>query len=144
MQAMSASDAQRRMSESNTKSPTAAPILAAGVLSASQSEPEPHADVPNYPATPPASSATDSPKPSFDAHPSGLPLGASTWTVQQVGDFLRWLELGQYAEAFVENEIDGELLMDLDKDELKELTVTALGHRKKLLKALDNLKASTA
>jgi hypothetical protein len=80
----------------------------------------------------------------FETHPSGLPPVATTWTVQQVGDFLHWLELGQYAAAFVENEIDGELLVDLDKEELKELTVTALGHRKKLLKALDNLKGSSA
>ncbi len=50
----------------------------------------------------------------------------------------RWLEglgLDKYAETFVENDIDLEVLPDLSDDELRELGVT-LGHRKKLLKAL--------
>eukprot|EP00045_Choanoeca_perplexa_P013808 m.158209 g.158209 ORF g.158209 m.158209 type:complete len:1337 (+) comp16462_c0_seq1:28-4038(+) len=151
MQAMSASDAQRRMSESSTN-PLTSPTAATAVTTAGNVVPRLPAavqatDISDYPASPPASSATDSPKPSivaFETHPSGLPLAPTTWSVEQVGDFLRWLELGQYAEAFGENEIDGEQLVDLDKEELKELTVTALGHRKKLLKALDNLKSSLA
>ena len=49
--------------------------------------------------------------------------------------WLEGLDLGQYSEAFVKNEIDLEVLPDLDEDDLKELGVS-LGHRKKLLKVI--------
>lgn len=49
--------------------------------------------------------------------------------------WLEGIELGQYSEAFVKNEIDLEILPELDEDDLKELGVS-LGHRKKLLKVI--------
>jgi hypothetical protein len=54
-------------------------------------------------------------------------------------DVRGWLAehgLEQYAEAFTENAIDGESLRTLSDDDLKELGVKALGHRKKLLAAM--------
>ena len=54
-------------------------------------------------------------------------------------DVRGWLAehgLEQYAEAFTENAIDGESLRTLSDDDLKELGVKALGHRKKLLAAI--------
>ena len=63
-----------------------------------------------------------------------------------------WLDglgLGQYAEAFAQNDIDAETLRELTGDDLKELGVTSLGHRKKLLGATaglsyaDNMAAET-
>ena len=54
-------------------------------------------------------------------------------------DVARWLAeqgLEQYAEAFAENAIDGEVLRTLSEDDLKVLGVKALGHRKKLLAAI--------
>jgi hypothetical protein len=54
-------------------------------------------------------------------------------------DVARWLAeqgLEQYAEAFAENAIDEEVLRTLSEDDLKELGVKALGHRKKLLAAI--------
>ena len=50
-----------------------------------------------------------------------------------VGDWLRSLGLGQYESAFRENEIDGDVLPTLTAEDLKELGVVALGHRRKLL-----------
>ena len=55
----------------------------------------------------------------------------------------RWLEelsLGEYAEAFETNAIDNEVLKDLDDDDLKAIGVAALGHRKKLLKAIQDFR----
>ena len=49
------------------------------------------------------------------------------------------LGLDQYAEAFAENEIDGETLPALTGDDLKEIGVGPLGHRKKLLAAITEL-----
>ena len=57
----------------------------------------------------------------------------------------RWLEdlgLAQYAEQFRSNEIDAELLPRLSSDDLKEIGVAALGHRKKLLEAIRALAAA--
>ncbi len=53
--------------------------------------------------------------------------------------WLNDLGLGQYAQAFGANDIDGETLASLDGDDLKELGVTSLGHRKKLLAAIEHL-----
>ena len=50
-----------------------------------------------------------------------------------VGDWLRSLGLGQYEDAFRENEIDGEILPTLTSEDLKELGVAILGHRRKML-----------
>ena len=50
-----------------------------------------------------------------------------------------WLEslgLGQYASAFDSNEIDAETLPKLTAEDLKEIGVAALAHRKKILEAI--------
>ena len=46
---------------------------------------------------------------------------------------LEALGLGQYADTFAENDITLEMFAELTDKDLKELGVTALGHRKKLL-----------
>jgi class 3 adenylate cyclase/tetratricopeptide (TPR) repeat protein len=51
------------------------------------------------------------------------------------------LGLPQYAKAFAENAIDAETAAQLTADDLKELGVTLLGHRRKLLTAIANLRA---
>ncbi len=48
-------------------------------------------------------------------------------------DIARWLDglgLGEYAEAFRQNDIDAEALVQLTSSDLKELGVASLGHRK--------------
>jgi class 3 adenylate cyclase len=53
-----------------------------------------------------------------------------------------WLEghnLGQYAEVFASNDIDAEVLRTLTADDLKEIGVASLGHRKRLLAAIAGL-----
>ena len=54
--------------------------------------------------------------------------------MQQIADWLRKLGLGQYAPRFVENEITLSILPDLTDADLKELGVSALGHRRQLLR----------
>ena len=56
-----------------------------------------------------------------------------------VEGWLNNLGLAQYAEAFAENDIDAEALATLTADDLKELGVASLGHRKKLLAAIVDL-----
>jgi class 3 adenylate cyclase/tetratricopeptide (TPR) repeat protein len=60
-------------------------------------------------------------------------------------DIKQWLEglsLGRYAQSFAENGIDFDALPDLTDQDLEEIGVTMLGHRRKLLRAITNLKAS--
>jgi hypothetical protein len=56
--------------------------------------------------------------------------------MQQVADWLEKLGLGQYAQRFAENDIDFALLTKLTDANLKELGVTSLGHRMRLLEAI--------
>src|ERR1700730_15004387 len=57
--------------------------------------------------------------------------------------WLRSLGLGKYEAAFRENEIDETVLPGLTAEDLKELGVAALGHRRKLLDAIAALRADT-
>src|ERR1700747_1511807 len=57
-----------------------------------------------------------------------------------VGVWLRSLGLGQYEAAFRDNEIDGEVLPNLTAEDLKDLGVSIVGHRRKLLDAIGTLR----
>ncbi len=56
-----------------------------------------------------------------------------------LGGWLRSLGLERYEAAFRENEIDATVLPNLTHETLKELGVTAVGHRLKLLDAIATL-----
>ena len=62
---------------------------------------------------------------------------------RDIRDWLGELGLERYAEAFEENELDIDLLIDLSDADLKDLGVTAMGHRKKLLRAIEALSATS-
>ena len=53
-----------------------------------------------------------------------------------IASWLESLGLGQYASAFDSNEIDAEMLPKLTAEDLKEIGVAALAHRKKILEAI--------
>jgi class 3 adenylate cyclase len=52
------------------------------------------------------------------------------------------LDLERYADAFVANEIDAEILPKLNAEDLKDLGVELVGHRRRLLDAIAALHAS--
>jgi class 3 adenylate cyclase len=58
-----------------------------------------------------------------------------------IGGWLRGLGLERYEQAFRENEIDLRVLPELTGDDLNELGVAAIGHRRLLLKAIADLAA---
>jgi class 3 adenylate cyclase len=58
--------------------------------------------------------------------------------------WLRSLGLGKYEAAFRENDIDETVLPGLTKEHLKQLGVTSLGHRVKLLEAIAALSKDTS
>jgi hypothetical protein len=59
--------------------------------------------------------------------------------MQQIADWLEKLGLGQYARCFAENDINFAILSDLTDEDLKELGVPSLGHRRQLLRAIAEL-----
>ena len=56
--------------------------------------------------------------------------------MQQIADRLQKLGLGQYAQRFTENDINFAILPHLTDQDLKELGVASLGHRRQLLLAI--------
>jgi class 3 adenylate cyclase len=64
-----------------------------------------------------------------------------TGPVLDVDEWLQGIGLARYAGLFRDNDIDGEILRRLSGDDLKDLGVS-LGHRKKLLEAIEALGAA--
>lgn len=67
----------------------------------------------------------------------------STWSCIDVCEWLSENGFGQYAPQFTDNEIIGEHLTGLTKDDLKELGVTRMGHRISIMKLIERLKVDT-
>ena len=61
-----------------------------------------------------------------------------------LGDWLRRLGLEQYEAAFRENEISEKVLPNLTAEDLKDLGVGMVGHRRMLLDAIAALRAQAS
>src|SRR5258708_12079075 len=61
----------------------------------------------------------------------------------EVGAWLSGLGLDRYKQAFDDNAIDWALLPELTADDLKDIGITAVGHRRKLLAAIAELQGSS-
>jgi class 3 adenylate cyclase/predicted ATPase len=59
--------------------------------------------------------------------------------MQQVTDWLEKLGMSEYAQRFADNDIDFSILDDLTDQDLKDLGVASLGHRRKILRAIAEL-----
>src|SRR5262249_23384801 len=59
-----------------------------------------------------------------------------------IAAWLRGLGLEQYAPAFRDNDVDGEVLPELTAEDLISIGVTSVGHRRKLLSAIAALGAA--
>jgi hypothetical protein len=62
-------------------------------------------------------------------------------SAMDVTEWLRKLGLEQYEPALRANEIDAEVLPNLTAEDLKDLGVTLVGHRRRLLNAIVSLRA---
>ncbi|WP_262421509.1 adenylate/guanylate cyclase domain-containing protein [Paraburkholderia sp. UCT31] len=69
----------------------------------------------------------------FDTFLSGGRVDVAVW--------LHSLGMERYEPVFRENAIDADVLRDLTADDLKELGIASVGHRRKLLDALTELRA---
>jgi SAM domain (Sterile alpha motif) len=62
------------------------------------------------------------------------------WDVQDTLEWLDMLGLSQHRESFSQNEISGPILLEVGQDDLDYMHITALAHRKQLLRGIDDLK----
>uniref|UniRef100_A0A8C9UV53 SH3 and multiple ankyrin repeat domains 2 n=1 Tax=Spermophilus dauricus TaxID=99837 RepID=A0A8C9UV53_SPEDA len=121
-------------------------------LSAAAASPSPSlSDVFSLPSQPPAgdlfglnpAGRSRSPSPSILQQPvSHKPFTTKPvhlWTKPDVADWLESLNLGEHKETFMDNEIDGSHLPNLQKEDLIDLGVTRVGHRMNLERALKQL-----
>lgn len=74
---------------------------------------------------------TDSTTP--QSPPSYTKKQVADWDVADVCEWLQDIHLAEHTTSFEENEIVGEHLIDITKDDLKELGVKKLGHQKTFL-----------
>ena len=65
------------------------------------------------------------------------------WEVEEVCEWLEDIGLGEHCPQFQENEILGEHLLELTKEELAELGVKKIGHKKTFLTKVKELMPSS-
>ena len=61
-----------------------------------------------------------------------------------VGAWLQKLGLEQYEATFGENDVNADVLPNLTADDLKDLGITSVGHRRQLLIAIARLQNDSA
>ena len=63
--------------------------------------------------------------------------------MRDIADWLQELGLQQYVAAFRDNDIDGHVLLSLTADDLSEIGVSSVGHRRRILQAIADLQATS-
>ncbi|KLT39908.1 hypothetical protein CC85DRAFT_339519 [Cutaneotrichosporon oleaginosum] len=96
-----------------------------------------------------ASPASDSRRPSTPPllrppHGQTFVGHVKSWGDNQIADFLRLYRCDQYTLLFHRNDIDGKVLLDLDMSSLKEIGITKIGDRVKLLSGVRELRKRAA
>jgi hypothetical protein len=70
-----------------------------------------------------------------------LSLDPTTWSVNEVGEWLKERGYEQYQQIFKDNFISGYELFDLSVEDLVTIGIPLLGHRKRLLKEIAALQS---
>ena len=60
--------------------------------------------------------------------------------MQQIAHWLKQLGMHEYTQRFAENDIDFDILKDLTDQDLEKIGITSVGHRRRLLRAIADLK----
>jgi class 3 adenylate cyclase/predicted ATPase len=63
--------------------------------------------------------------------------------MEQIAGWLEQIGMQEYVQRFADNDIDFTILDDLTDQDLEKVGVTSLGHRRKLLRAIADLKAAS-
>jgi len=62
------------------------------------------------------------------------------WNVIEVTEWLKYIGLGSYSSNFFQERIDGQVLMQINKNDLEDLGITSIGIQKKILNEIENQK----
>ena len=65
-----------------------------------------------------------------------------SWGFVDVANWLRSKSLGQFADIFVANEIDGSILMDLRDADFVDMGISLIGHRILIKNAIKDIRRS--
>ncbi|PKS12956.1 hypothetical protein jhhlp_000297 [Lomentospora prolificans] len=68
------------------------------------------------------------------------PDAVKNWDVDQVCDYLRTVKCGEYEKIFRKNHINGENLLEMDKEVLKEMGIEKVGDRVRLFLGIKKLR----
>lgn len=68
------------------------------------------------------------------------PDAVKNWTEDQVCDYLRSVKCGEYEKLFRKNNINGENLLEMDKEVLKEMGIEKVGDRVRLFLGIKKLR----
>nr|ODN98849.1 STE/STE11 protein kinase [Cryptococcus depauperatus CBS 7855] len=74
--------------------------------------------------------------------PQGQPFSTylDQWEAEQISEFLELFKCGQHFYAFEKNNISGKVLLDLDATNLKEMGISKIGERMKLMGGIKDLR----
>lgn len=68
------------------------------------------------------------------------PDPVKNWDVDRVCDYLRTVKCGEYEKIFRKNHINGENLLEMDKEVLKEMGIDKVGDRVRLFLGIKKLR----
>jgi mitogen-activated protein kinase kinase kinase len=93
-----------------------------------------------------SSSLAVPPSPTTRTSPLAIPFSGNVDLVQQwdeamVGEWLKSVNCGKYRQIFASNNINGDALLDCDQNILKEVGVTKVGDRIRIMVAVKALRA---
>jgi mitogen-activated protein kinase kinase kinase len=71
------------------------------------------------------------------------PDAVKNWNEDQVADYLRSVKCGEYEKLFRKNHINGENLLEMDKEVLKEMGIDKVGDRVRLFLGIKKLRTKT-
>ena len=78
----------------------------------------------------------------FSEHFETAPLSVKDWDEKRVAEWLRSINCGQYIDIFTMNNINGQNLMELDRDALRELGVRKVGDQIRIANQTKSLRNS--
>lgn len=71
------------------------------------------------------------------------PDAVKNWSEDQVCEYLRSVKCGEYEKLFRKNNINGENLLEMDKEVLKEMGIDKVGDRVRLFLGIKKLRTKT-
>lgn len=80
-----------------------------------------------------------SPTPTATPQPATSREAVCNWGTGEVVTWLDTMQLTEYVESFVRNDIRGKELLTLGRRDLKDLGVIKVGHVKRILQAIKDL-----